>query len=84
MRVPFPNKVWGRLDPNDVGIDEFCQFCELTGVEAMICLSFSDGPQNAADLVEYCNGDSHTGWGAKRAVNGHPCALRREILADWK
>ena len=72
LRVPFPNKVWGRLDPNDVGIDEFCQFCEVTGVEPLICLSFSDGPQNAADLVEYCNGDARTGWGAKRAANGHP------------
>lgn len=72
LRVPFPNKVWGRLDPNDVGIDEFCQFCELVGAEPLICLSFSDGPQNAADLVEYCNGDLHTMWGAKRAANGHP------------
>ena len=72
MRTPFPNKVWGRLDPNDVGIDEFCQFCELTGVEPLICLSFSDGPDNAADLVEYCNGGSQTVWGAKRAANGHP------------
>jgi alpha-L-arabinofuranosidase len=72
VRTPFPNKVWGRLDSNDVGIDEFCQFCELTGVEPLVCLSFSDGPQNAADLVEYCNGDAHAGWGAKRVANGHP------------
>jgi alpha-N-arabinofuranosidase len=72
LRTPFPNKVWGRLDPNDVGVDEFCQFCEVTGVAPLICLSFSDGPQNAADLVEYCNGGAQTGWGAKRAANGHP------------
>ena len=38
----------------------------------MICLSFSDGPQSAANLVEYCNGDARTPWGAKRAANGHP------------
>ena len=76
LRAPFPNKVWGRLDPNDVGIDEFCQFCELTGVEPLICLSFSDGPQNAADLVEYCNGDIHSEWGTKRAANGHPAPYR--------
>lgn len=72
LRVPFPNKVWGRLDPNDVGIDEFCQFCGLIGVEPLICLSFSDGPQNAADLVQYCNGGPQTEWGARRAANGHP------------
>ena len=75
-RTPFPNKVWGRLDPNDVGIDEFCQFCELTGAEALICLSFSDGPESAADLVEYCNGGPETTWGAKRAANGHPSPYR--------
>ncbi len=75
-RVPFPNKVWGRLDPNDVGIDEFCQFCEATGAAPLICLSFSDGPQNAADLVEYCNGGAQKGWGAKRAANGHPAPYR--------
>ncbi len=76
LRTPFPNKVWGRLDSNDVGIDEFCQFCELIGAAPMVCLSFSDGPQSAADLVEYCNGDARTGWGVKRAANGHPAPYR--------
>ena len=71
-RVPFPNKVWGRLDPNDVGIDEFCEFCQLTHAEPMICVSFSAGPENAADLVEYCNGAVNTVWGEKRMANGHP------------
>jgi alpha-N-arabinofuranosidase len=72
LRTPFPNKVWGRLDPNDVGVDEFCQFCEFVGVEPLICLSFSDGPESAGDQVEYCNGDTRTTWGARRAANGHP------------
>ena len=72
LRVPFRNKVWGRIDPNDVGIDEFCQLCELTGAEPLICISFSDGSQSAADLVEYCNGGPQTTWGSKRAANGHP------------
>jgi len=71
-RVPFPNRVWGRIDSNDVGIDEFCQFCELVEAQPLICLSFSDGPQSAGDLVEYCNGDTSSVWGAKRAANGHP------------
>ncbi len=72
MRAPFINKPWGRRDPNDVGVDEFCQLCEFVGVEPLICLSFSDGPQSAADLVEYCNGDSRSIWGSRRAANGHP------------
>ncbi|MDB6026317.1 MAG: Intracellular exo-alpha-(1-_5)-L-arabinofuranosidase [Verrucomicrobiales bacterium] len=71
-RTPFRNKVWGRIDSNDVGIDEFCQFCELVQAEPLVCISFSDGAQSAADLVEYCNGSATTIWGAKRAANGHP------------
>jgi alpha-L-arabinofuranosidase len=72
LRTPWMNKNWGRIDPNDVGMDEFCQFCEATECEPLICVSFSDGPQSAHDLAEYCNGDGSTVWGAKRAANGHP------------
>lgn len=71
-RVPFPNAFWGRIDPNEAGIDEFCRFCAAVGAEPLICLSFSDGAQSAADLVEYCNGGKETPGGAKRAANGHP------------
>ncbi len=71
-RIPFRNWVWGRNDPNDVGIDEFLQFCEAARVEPLICVCLSDGPQSAKDLVEYCNGPADKGWGKKRAENGHP------------
>jgi len=76
LRAPFRNKTWGRMDSNDVGIDEFCRLCELTEVEPLICVSFSDGPQSAADLVDYCNGGPETAWGSKRAANGHPAPYR--------
>jgi len=79
LRVPFPNKNWGRMDPNDVGIEEFCQFCELTDAEPLICVSFSDGPQSAADLVQYCNGSTDTQWGAKRTANGHPAPFQVKL-----
>ena len=72
LRVPFPNVVWGRIDSNDVGIDEFCRFCELVDAEPLICISFSDGAQSAADLVQYCNAGADNEWGAKRAADGHP------------
>jgi alpha-N-arabinofuranosidase len=72
LRLPWRNENWGRLDPNDVGIDEFCQFCELTRAEPLICVSFSDGPESAAELVQYCNGSRDNPWGSKRAEHGHP------------
>jgi alpha-N-arabinofuranosidase len=71
-RVPFANLNWGRIDSNDVGIDEFCRFCALVDARPLVCVSFSDGPQSAADLVEYCNGGPATKWGRVRAANGHP------------
>ncbi|MGO8698892.1 MAG: alpha-L-arabinofuranosidase C-terminal domain-containing protein [Limisphaerales bacterium] len=71
-RAPWVNENWGRIDPNDVGMDEFCQFCELIGAEPLICISFADGAESARDLVEYCNGSAETAWGARRAANGHP------------
>lgn len=33
--------------------------------------NLENGAQEAANLVEYCNGDETTYWGAKRAENGH-------------
>jgi alpha-N-arabinofuranosidase len=66
-RPPFRNEPWGRIDTNEVGINEFCQFCELVGAEPLVCLSFNDGPASAGELVGYCNATA----GAKRAADGH-------------
>ena len=72
LRLPFTNAAWGRIDPNDVGIDEFCQFCALVGATPLVCVSFGDGAQSAGNLVQYCNGAANTTWGGLRATNGHP------------
>jgi len=71
-RVPFPDPYWGRKHSNDVGIDEYLQFCELVEAEPLICISFGDGVESGRDLIEYCNGSVDTKWGGKRAENGHP------------
>ncbi|HEY3863310.1 MAG TPA: alpha-L-arabinofuranosidase C-terminal domain-containing protein [Verrucomicrobiae bacterium] len=76
LRAPFRNEIWGRIDSNDVGVDEFCRFCERVGAEPLICLSFSDGAESARDLVEYCNGPADSQWGARRAAGGHPAPYR--------
>jgi len=72
QRVSFHNTVWGRIDSNDVGIDEFIQFCRLVNAEPLICVSFSDGPESAADMVRYCNDPPSTEWGKRRAEHGFP------------
>jgi alpha-L-arabinofuranosidase len=71
-RTPFRNDPWGRIDPNDVGLDEFLRFCELVDALPLVCVSFADGPDSARDLVAYCNAGPDTEWGGRRAANGHP------------
>jgi len=72
-RVPFPNRPWGRVDPNLVGIEEFIAFCRATEAEPLVCVCWSGRkPSEAADQVEYCNGPATSPLGSLRARNGHP------------
>lgn len=72
-RVPFPNRPWGRIDPNLVGIDEFIAFCRATEAEPLLCVRWTgQTPADAAALVEYCNGPATSPLGALRARYGHP------------
>lgn len=71
LRPPFWNQYWGRWDTNDVGIEDFINFCSAVGSEPLICVSFNEGVQEACNLLEYCNGDTSTKYGQIRAKNGH-------------
>lgn len=72
QRAPFLNVPWMNTEENDVGIDEFLSFCELTGAEPLVCVNAKSAPpEEAAQLVGYCNGSAAGGWGKKRAENGH-------------
>lgn len=71
-RVPFPNRYWGRIDPNFVGINEFIDLCRAVGAEPLICVRWSgQKPSDAADLVEYCNGGPDTRMGGLRLAHGY-------------
>lgn len=63
---------WFALEPNEVGTDEFLQWCERLGVQAMMGVNLGTGsPQSAADLLEYVNGDLPTKYANLRRSNGH-------------
>lgn len=87
-----PNPAWEHDEPNHVGVDEMMAFCEMVGCEPLICVNAGDGtPEEAADWVEYCNGDVSTKWGAIRAKNGHPAPynvklweIGNELYGDWQ
>ena len=72
-RVPFANRYWGRVDPNFVGIDEFVAFCRAVKAEPLVCVRWTgQKPADAAELVEYCNGQTTSPMGSLRANSGHP------------
>ena len=58
-------------DTMDIGLNEFMLLCRELDAEPEFTVSLvqSDG-QDAHDLVEYCNGDAATEYGAKRQALG--------------
>jgi alpha-L-arabinofuranosidase len=86
------NPAWNIEETNHVGTDEWMTFCELVGCEPLICVNAGNGtPEDAADWVEYCNGDISTKYGALRAKNGHPkpydvkiWEIGNELWGDWQ
>ncbi len=78
---------WDDYDPLSFGIDEYITFCKTVGATPLIVvpigyhnyaayapdlLGTEDWLQRALDWLEYCNGDTTTTWGRRRALNGHP------------
>ncbi len=68
------NVTWDRtIQRMDFGLHEFIWFCDTIGMEPHITLNLENStPEEAANYVEYCNGDTTTKFGKLRANNGHP------------
>lgn len=63
---------WFALEPNQVGTDDFLQWCERLGTSAMLGVNLGTGtPQSACDLLEYVNGALPTHYADLRRANGH-------------
>ncbi|RZJ09378.1 MAG: alpha-L-arabinofuranosidase [Rubrivivax sp.] len=70
-RPPIYDPVWKALQPNDAGLDELLQMCELINCEPNWCVNTGYGEaRSGAEIVEYVNGSADTFWGARRAANG--------------
>lgn len=91
-RPPILDPVWNFAQPNDVGVDELLQMCQLIRAEPSWSVSTGfDSPRSGAEQVEYINGAADTEWGAKRAANGHPEPYRvkywnigNEMYGHWQ
>ncbi|HBE79446.1 MAG TPA: alpha-N-arabinofuranosidase [Firmicutes bacterium] len=63
---------WKSVETNEIGIDEFVDWCQKAGSEVMEAVNLGTGtPAEAANLVEYCNYPAGTYWSDLRRQNGH-------------
>ncbi len=77
QRPPEWDFAWNQMQTNDLGMDEFAEFCRLIGVEPYISVNAGLGDaHSAAEQVEYMNGSVSTHMGALRVKNGHAAPYR--------
>ncbi len=63
---------WRSIETNEIGIDEFVDWCKKAGSQVMAAVNLGTGtPAEAGNLVEYCNHPSGTYWSDLRRENGH-------------
>lgn len=87
-----PELAWSALESNQVGTDEFLQWCERLGVEPMLGVNLGTGtPQDAVDLLEYVNSDLPTANANMRRENGRQApynvklwCLGNEMDGPWQ
>lgn len=63
---------WKSIETNAVGVDEFVDWCREAGTQPMMAVNLGTrGPEEARNLVEYCNHPGGTAWSDLRRANGH-------------
>jgi len=96
----FPSGSWANVYHWKAGIgqsdalnfDNFMKIAEQRGNEVLIQVNYGCGTaEEAADWVEYTNGNTNTVYGALRAANGHPAPYNikywevgNENHGDWE
>jgi len=91
-RPPRKNPAWTGIEPNDVGIHEYMELCQLLETEPFICVNTGLGTvEEVAEQVEYCNGPVETPMGTWRTENGrrdpfnvHYWAVGNEMYGEWQ
>ena len=91
-RLPFYDYAWYEWENNDVGTDEFMQWCEIVKSEPMITINTGNGtPEEAASWIQYITGSTKTKYGKLRSKNGRdkPYNLKtifigNEMFGGWQ
>ncbi len=62
---------WRTIETNEVGIDEFQEWAKQANMEINMAVNLgTKGPEEARNLVEYCNSDTNTYYANMRKENG--------------
>lgn len=62
---------WGTTEPNTFGTNEFLKWCKKANAECMMAVNLGTrGPDEARNLVEYCNHKSGSYWSDLRRSHG--------------
>src|SRR6266852_4306886 len=65
------DKAWNSLNSNQFGTNEFLTWCNAAGTQPLLAVNLGTGtPEEAAALVEYCNGEKGTRWSDLRRKRG--------------
>jgi len=63
---------WRTIEPNQVGTDDFVDWCRKAGAKPMLAVNLGTrGPDEARNLVEYCNHKSGSYYSDMRVKNGY-------------
>ena len=91
-RPQLLNYIWGGLESNRFGTDEFIQYCCELGTEPYLAVSLGTGTlDEAVAWLEYCNLDTPTRYAGMRRENGHaePYGVKywgigNEVYGPWQ
>ena len=83
---------WFTTETNEVGLHEFADWAKKAGTEVMYAVNLGTrGPEDARNVVEYCNHKSGTAWsdlrirnGAKNPFNIKLWCLGNEMDGPWQ
>ena len=72
QRPSRPELAWGVIENNHFGVDEFADWAKKADTEVMMAVNLGTrGPEEARNLLEYCNFKGGTYYSDLRKANGH-------------
>lgn len=83
---------WGVTEPNLFGTNEFAKWCKKADTQCMMAVNLGmRGPEEARNLVEYCNHKSGSYWSDLRRSHGYEAphniktwCLGNEMDGPWQ